>query len=205
MDAAEYKHVVLGLVFLKYISDTFEEHRAKLLASKGEYAHVAAEAPDEYNAENVCWESTETPWKPARARGTSANQSTVGKNVCEAMVAIERDDPRINGVLNENYARPGLDEQRLGELIALTAPVKLTAASEGEKTCCFVELLGRGYEHFLTRLASAEGINGGQLYAPFCIVRRLVEILDVMNLALRGIEADLNPRHADTFPRRPPS
>ena len=247
MDAAEYKHVVLGLIFLKYISDTFEEHRAKLLGGKGDYAGANAEDPDEYKAENVFWVPADARWSHLQA---SAKQPTIGKTVDDAMVAIERDNPRLKGVLPKDYARPGLDKQRLGELIDLIATITLTAASEGEKTHRSVDLLGRVYEYFLTRFASAEGKNGGQFYTPSFVVRCLVEMLKpykgriydpacgsggmfvqsekfveshggklgdisiygqesnattrrlaVMNLALRGIEADFGPEHADTFRR----
>jgi type I restriction enzyme M protein len=247
MDAAEYKHVVLGLIFLKYISDTFEEHRAKLIAGEGDYAGANAEDPDEYKAENVFWVPAEARWSHLQA---SAKQPTVGKIVDDAMVAIERDNIRLKGVLPKDYARPGLDKQRLGELIDVIATIELTAASEGEKTHRSVDLLGRVYEYFLTRFASAEGKNGGQFYTPSCVVRLLVEMLApykgriydpacgsggmfvqsekfveshggkigdisiygqesnattrrlaVMNLALRGIEADFGPEHADTFRR----
>ncbi len=129
MDAAEYKHVVLGLIFLKYISDTFEEHRAKLLAGEGDYAGANAEDPDEYNAENVFWVPADARWSHLQAK---AKQPTIGKTVDDAMVAIERDNPRLKGVLPKDYARPGLDKHRLGELIDLIATISLTAASEGE-------------------------------------------------------------------------
>jgi type I restriction enzyme M protein len=247
MDAAEYKHVVLGLIFLKYISDTFEEHRAKLLEGKGTYEGANAEDPDEYKAENVFWVPVEGRWSHLQA---SAKQPTIGKTVDDAMVAIERDNARLKGVLPKDYARPGLDKQRLGELIDVIATIELTAASEGEKTHRSVDLLGRVYEYFLTRFASAEGKNGGQFYTPSCVVRCLVEMLApykgriydpacgsggmfvqsekfveshggkigdisiygqesnattrrlaVMNLALRGIEADFGEEHADTFRR----
>src|ERR1035441_7545948 len=109
MDAAEYKHVVLGLIFLKYISDAFEEHRAKLLAGKGDYVGANAEDPDEYKAENVFWVPKEGRWSHLQA---SAKQPTIGKIVDDAMVAIERDNPRLKGVLPKDYARPGLAKQR---------------------------------------------------------------------------------------------
>ena len=251
MDAAEYKHVVLGLIFLKYISDTFEEHRAKLLKGQGDYEGANPEDPDEYKAENVFWVPADARWSHLQA---AAKQPSIGKTVDDAMVAIERDNPRLKGVLPKDYARPGLDKQRLGELIDLIATIELTAASEGahrgDKTHRSVDLLGRVYEYFLTRFASAEGKNGGQFYTPSCVVRCLVEMLApfkgriydpacgsggmfvqsekfveshggklgdisiygqesnattrrlaVMNLALRGIEADFGPEHADTFRR----
>ena len=193
------------------------------------------------------WVPKDGRWSHIQA---NAKQPTVGKTVDDAMVAIERDNPRLKGVLPKDYARPGLDKQRLGELIDLIATITLTAASEGEKTHRSVDLLGRVYEYFLTRFASAEGKNGGQFYTPSCVVRCLVEMLApykgriydpacgsggmfvqsekfveshggklgdisiygqesnsttrrlaVMNLALRGIEADFGPEHADTFRR----
>ncbi|MDO9244502.1 MAG: type I restriction-modification system subunit M N-terminal domain-containing protein, partial [Rhodocyclaceae bacterium] len=129
MDAAEYKHVVLGLIFLKYISDTFEEHRAKLLAgsvaNSGDYAGANPEDPDEYKAENVFWVPADARWSYLQA---AAKQPGIGKIVDDAMVAIERDNPRLKGVLPKDYARPGLDKQRLGELIDLIATIILTAA-----------------------------------------------------------------------------
>jgi type I restriction enzyme M protein len=245
MDAAEYKHVVLGLIFLKYISDTFEEHRTKLVEGKGDYNGANPEDADEYRAENVFWVPKEGRWSHLQA---NAKQPTIGKIVDDAMVAIERDNTRLKGVLPKDYARPGLDKHRLGELVDLIATITLTAASEGEKTHRSVDLLGRVYEYFLTRFASAEGKNGGQFYTPSCVVRCLVEMLApykgriydpccgsggmfvqsekfveahggklgdisiygqesnattrrlaVMNLALRGIEADFGKEHADTF------
>ena len=174
MDAAEYKHVVLGLIFLKYISDTFEEHRAKLLAGEGDSAGANPEDPDEYKAENVFWVPADARWSHLQA---NAKQSTIGKTVDDAMVAIERDNPRLKGVLPKDYVRPGLDKHRLGELIDLIATIELTAASEGEKTHRSVDLLGRVYEYFLTRFASAEGKNGGQFYTPSCVDRLIVEML----------------------------
>jgi type I restriction enzyme M protein len=247
MDAAEYKHVVLGLIFLKYISDSFEEHRARLLAGVGDYEGANPEDPDEYKAENVFWVPAEARWSHLQA---NAREATIGKFVDDAMVAIERDNPRLKGVLPKDYARPGLDKQRLGELIDVIATIELPAASEGEQTHRSVDLLGRVYEYFLTRFASAEGKNGGQFYTPSCVVRCLVEMLEpykgriydpccgsggmfvqsekfveshggkiddisiygqesnattrrlaVMNLALRGIEADFGPEHADSFRR----
>jgi type I restriction enzyme M protein len=113
MDAAEYKHVVLGLIFLKYISDTFEEHRAKLVAGEGEYAGADPEDPDEYKAENVFWVPADARWSHLQ---TNAKQPTIGKTVDDAMVAIERDNPRLKGVLPKDYARPGLDKKSLGEI-----------------------------------------------------------------------------------------
>jgi len=177
MDAAEYKHVVLGLIFLKYISDAFEEMRAKLVEGKGDYAGADPEDADEYRAENVFWVPKEARWSHLMA---SAIQPTIGKLVDDAMVALERDNPRLKGVLPKDYARPALDKHRLGELINLIGTITLIAtATEGAdaKSHRSVDLLGRVYEYFLTRFASAEGKNGGQCYTPSCIVRTIVEML----------------------------
>ena len=243
MDAAEYKHVVLGLIFLKYISDAFEEHHATLLAGKGDYAGADPEDPDEYKADNVFW----VP--PGRALDaisrTAPSSPTIGKIVDDAMVAIERDNPRLKGVLPKDYARPALDKHRLGELIDLIGTIGM-----GDKASRSKDILGRVYEYFLGQFASAEGKKGGQFYTPQSVVRLLVEMLApykgriydpccgsggmfvqsekfveahggqlgdisiygqesnattrrlaVMNLALRGIEADFGPEHADTFRR----
>ncbi len=250
MDAAEYKHVVLGLIFLKYISDTFEEHRAKLEAGKGEFKGASPEDKDEYLAANVFWVPKEARWGFLQSRAKLAG---IGKDVDEAMVAIERDNTRLKGVLPKDYARPGLDNHRLGELIDLIGTISLIGGAEAgddAKAHRSVDVLGRVYEYFLTRFASAEGKNGGQFYTPSCVVRVLVEMLApykgriydpccgsggmfvqsekfveahggrigdisiygqesnattrrlaVMNLALRGIEADFGPEHADTFRR----
>jgi type I restriction-modification system DNA methylase subunit len=135
MDAAEYKHVVLGLIFLKYISDTFEEHRAKLVAGQGlsacdaqadDYAGADPEDADEYRAENVFWVPADARWSHLQAK---AKQPTIGKIVDDAMVAIERDNPRLKGVLPKDYARPALDKQRLGELIDLIGTIALVSPS----------------------------------------------------------------------------
>ncbi len=242
MDAAEYKHVVLGLIFLKYISDSFEEHHAKLAAGEGDYAGANPEDQDEYRAENIFWVPKEARWSYLQA---NAKQPSIGKSVDDAMVAIERDNPRLKGVLPKDYARPALDKHRLGELIDLIGTIGL-----GDKENRAKDILGRVYEYFLTQFASAEGKNGGQFYTPSCVVRVLVEMLApykgrvydpccgsggmfiqsekfveahggkigdisiygqesnsttrrlaVMNLALRGIEADFGPEHADTFRR----
>ena len=166
MDAAEYKHVVLGLIFLKYISDTFEEHRAKLLAGEGDYAGANAEDPDEYKAENVFWVPADARWSHLQA---SAKQPTIGKTVDDAMVAIERDNPRLKGVLPKDYARPALDKHRLGELIDLIGTIGL-----GDRANRSKDILGRVYEYFLGRFASAEGKRGGEFYTPQCVDKLLV-------------------------------
>src|SRR6266404_1607522 len=130
MDAAEYKHVVLGLIFLKYISDAFEEHHAALLAGKGEYAGADPEDPDEYKALNVFWVPPGARWTYLQ---NSAKQPEIGKIVDDAMVAIERDNPRLKGVLPKEYARPALDKHRLGELIDLIGTIVLIQSKPGEE------------------------------------------------------------------------
>ena len=158
MDAAEYKHVVLGLIFLKYISDSFEEHHEKLKSGKGDYAGSNPEDPDEYRAENIFWVPPAARWTYLQ---NSAKQPTIGKIVDDAMVAIERDNPRLKGILPKDYARPALDKNRLGELIDLIGTIGL-----GDKSNRSKDILGRVYEYFLSRFASAEGKKGGQFYTP---------------------------------------
>ena len=168
MDAAEYKHVVLGLIFLKYISDAFEELYQDLKARrKTEYTDP--EDRDEYKAENVFWVPKEARWAHLQ---NNAKQPLIGKIIDDAMVAIERDNPTLKGVLPKDYARPALDKQRLGELIDLIGTIGL-----GDKENRSKDILGRVYEYFLSQFASAEGKKGGQFYTPRCVVRVLVEML----------------------------
>jgi type I restriction enzyme M protein len=242
MDAAEYKHVVLGLIFLKYISDSFDEHHAKLVAGAGDYEGANPEDKDEYLAANVFWVPKEARWAHLQA---NAKLPSIGKDVDDAMVALERDNTRLKGALNKNYGRADLDKHRLGELIDLIGSIQLADVASRSK-----DLLGRVFEYFLTQFASAEGKNGGQFYTPSCVVRLLVEMLApykgriydpacgsggmfvqsekfveshggqlgdisiygqesnpttrrlaIMNLALRGIEADFGVENADSFRR----
>ena len=167
MDAAEYKHVVLGLIFLKYISDAFEETHARLERERAEGADP--EDPDEYRAQNVFWVPPEARWAHLEAR---ARQPDVGRSVDDAMTAIERDNPALTNVLPKEYARPGLDTQQLGRLIDLVGNVTVGTADARSK-----DVLGRVYEYFLSRFASAEGKKGGQFYTPRCVVTLLVEML----------------------------
>jgi type I restriction enzyme M protein len=236
MDASEYKHVVLGLVFLKYISDAFQERYDVLKNEK----FADPEDRDEYKSENVFWVPKEARWLSFQA---NAKQPTIGKLIDDAMVAIERDNPSLKGVLPKDYARPTLDKQRLGELIDLVGTIGL-----GDKESRSRDVLGRVYEYFLGKFASAEGKKGGEFYTPRCVVRLLVEMIEPfkgrvydpccgssgmfvqseefirqhggrigdisvygqesnpttwrlakMNLAIRGIEANLGPYHADSF------
>ena len=253
MDAAEYKHVVLGLIFLKYISDAFEARReeiAEMYAAPESEWYVAdatereqyLEDRDEYASQNVFWVAREARWEQLQDK---AKRAGIGKLVDDAMVAIERANPTLKGVLPKDYARPALDKTRLGEVIDLIGNIGL-----GTKEAQSKDILGRVYEYFLKLFASAEGRRGGQFYTPRCVVRTLVEMLasyngrvydpccgsggmfvqseefaeahdgrlgDVsvygqesnattwrlakMNLAIRGIEANLGGEHADSFHR----
>ncbi|AKS23474.1 N-6 DNA methylase [Leptospirillum sp. Group II 'CF-1'] len=241
MDAAEYKHVVLGLIFLKYVSDAFEEFHARLVSTE-----MAAEAdpedPDEYRAESIFWVPMEARWSTLQAH---AKRPEIGKTIDDAMVAIERENKSLKGILPKDYAKPSLDKQRLGELVDLVGTIGL-----GEKDHRSKDILGRVYEYFLSQFASAEGKRGGQFYTPRSVVSVLVEMLapykgrvfdpccgsggmfvqsekfieahggrigDIsiygqesnnttwklaaMNLALRGIEANLGKENADSFHR----
>ena len=246
MDASEYKHVVLGLIFLKYVEDAFEERRGALrdeLAADGitgEQADELLESRDEYTAEGVFWVPPEARWGYLRER---AKQPDIGKLIDNAMDLIEVDNPSLRGVLPKTYARPSLDVRRLGELVDLISGIGLGAAEHREK-----DILGRVYEYFLGRFASSEGKGGGEFYTPRSVVRLLVEMIEPysgrvydpccgsggmfvqaerfveahggrrndiavygqelndttwrlakMNLAIRGIEADLGPRWGDSF------
>ncbi|HEY1068379.1 MAG TPA: class I SAM-dependent DNA methyltransferase, partial [Pirellulales bacterium] len=167
MDAAEYKHVVLGLIFLKYISDAFEEQHALLDADRKSGADP--EDPDEYRAVNIFWVPPEARWPSIRDR---AKNPLIGKFVDDAMLVIERDNPTLKGVLPKDYANSGLDKQRLGQLIDLIGKIGL-----GDKANRSKDILGRVYEYFLSRFAAAEGKNAGQFYTPRCVVQLLVEML----------------------------
>ncbi len=167
MDAAEYKHVVLGLIFLKYISDAFEERHQALLNAKEK--GIDPEDKDEYKADNIFWVPKEARWSALQAKAKSPE---IGRAVDEAMMAIERENPSLKGVLPKEYARPGLDKVRLGELIDLIGTIGL-----GDKENRSKDVLGRVYEYFLSQFASAEGKQGGQFYTPRCVVQVLVEML----------------------------
>ena len=241
MDAAEYKHVVLGLIFLKYISDAFEELHARLVADEPTTG-CDPEDRDEYRGENVFWVPKPARWSAIQA---AAKQPSIGQLIDDAMVAIERDNPSLKGALPKNYGRPGLDKQRLGELVDLIGTIGLGGKEQQAK-----DVLGRVYEYFLSEFALAEGKKGGQFYTPGSVVRVLVAMLAPykgrvydpccgsggmfvqsekfveqhggrlgaisvygqesnettwklarMNLAIRGIEANLGAEHADTFHR----
>ena len=249
MDAAEYKHVVLGLIFLKYISDAFEEQHAKLVAEQDQGADP--EDPDEYRANGIFWVPKDARWPALQA---AAKQPTIGKLIDDAMLAIERDNKTLKGVLPKDYARPALDKRSLGEVIDLIGTIEMIARREDtlfdKRDHRSKDVLGRVYEYFLSQFASAEGKKGGQFYTPRSVVQVLVEMLapykgrvydpccgsggmfvqsekfveahggrigDIsvygqesnpttwklaaMNLAIRGIETNLGPEHADSFHR----
>lgn len=234
MDASEYKHVVLGLIFLKYISDRFEDRYNELVA-EGEGFE---EDKDEYTMEGIFFVPELARWAYIQNNAASPE---IGKIVDEAMSAIENDNKQLKGVLPKNYARPELEKRRLGEVINLFSNLKLHGKEEQD-------MLGRVYEYCLSMFAEAEGKRGGEFYTPACVVRTLVEILRpykgrvydpacgsggmfvqsakfieahqgnlqnisvygqesnpttwkmcIMNLAIRGIEANLGQYNADTF------
>ena len=165
MDAAEYKHVVLGIIFLKYISDAFNERYEALKKE----AHANPEDRDEYLGENVFWVPKESRWKKLQ---DNAKQTTIGKLIDDAMVAIEKENPVLKGVLSKDYARPTLDKTRLGELIDIIGTIGMGDAESRLK-----DILGRVYEYFLGKFANAEGKLGGEFYTPKSSVKLLVEMI----------------------------
>lgn len=234
MDSGEYKHVVLGLIFLKYISDKFETKYNELVEEGSGFE----EDIDEYTAENIFWVPAEARWDFIKDH---AKDVKIGQIIDDAMLSIEKENASLKGVLEKRYARPEIDKRRLGELIDLISTIKLHSKSEKD-------LLGRVYEYFLGKFASAEGKGGGEFYTPTSVVKVLVEMLEPykgriydpacgsggmfiqsekfveehqgrtqdlsiygqelnsttwklcrMNLAIRGLDGNLGPNHADTF------
>ena len=239
LDAAEYKHVVLGLIFLKYISDTFQAKYRELKAT-AETDFTDPEDRDEYAADNIFWVPQQARWETIQE---AAKQASIGKIIDDAMTAIEKENESLQGVLPKDYSRPALDKRRLGELVDIISNIDLQAKQSGAK-----DPLGRVYEYFLGRFAAAEGKGGGEFYTPQCVVQLLVSMIqpykgrvfdpccgsggmfvqserfveehggrlgDIavygqesnpttwklakMNLAIRGIDADLGQHPADTF------
>ena len=170
IDAAEYKHVVLGLIFLKYISDSFETLHARLTAGEGEYQHADPEDPDEYRAENVFWVPPNARWSHIKAQ---ARQETIGKILDESMEAIERENNTLRGILPKVFSRPNVASATLGELIDLVGNIAL-----GDEAAKSRDLLGKVYEYFLGQFALTEGKKGGQFYTPGSIVKLLVEMIE---------------------------
>ncbi|MDP2792363.1 MAG: class I SAM-dependent DNA methyltransferase [Rectinemataceae bacterium] len=170
IDAAEYKHVVLGLIFLKYISDAFEELYSKLKSDEGEFFGADPEDKDEYKAENVFFVPDIARWSFLRSK---AKLPTIGKEIDNAMDAIENDNPSLKDVLPKVYARGNLDPTSLGGLIDLIANIAL-----GDAKARSADVLGHVFEYFLGEFALAEGKKGGQFYTPRSVVELLVEILE---------------------------
>ena len=167
LDAAEYKHVVLGLIFLKYVSDAFEEKHAALAADVDSGADP--EDPDEYRAESIFWVPQEARWSFLSDRAT---QPKIGKHVDDAMLLLEEENPALKGVLPKDFARPALDKQRLGELIKLIGDIGFKDKEKRGR-----DVLGEVYMYFLSRFAAAEGKRGGQFHTPKCIVELLVTMI----------------------------
>lgn len=166
MDAAEYKHVVLGLIFLKYVSDSFEEKYQQLVAE----GYGDEEDRDEYAADNIFYVPKEARWGEIQKYATSTE---IGKVIDNALEVIEKENDSLKGVLTKNYSRPELDKTRLGELVTLFTNIEVGSTAAQEK-----DVLGRVYEYFLSKFASAEGKLGGEFYTPSCIVRTLVSMLE---------------------------
>ena len=170
IDAAEYKHIALGLIFLKYISDSFEALHSKLIEGKGNYKGADPEDVDEYKAENVFFVPPTARWSYLHSR---AKLTTIGKDIDDAMEAIEKVNPTLKGILPKVYARPNLDKASLGGLIDMIGNIAL-----GDEAAKSKDLLGRVYEYFLGEFANAEGKKGGQFYTPKSIVRLMVEMIE---------------------------
>ena len=166
MEPSDYKHVALGLIFLKYISDAFEAKREELLDEE----LADAEDPEEYLAENVFWVPKQARWSHLQAR---AKQPTIGKDIDNAMLAIEARNASLKGVLPKDYARPALNKVMLGELIDLVSGIGMAEEADRSR-----DILGRVYEYFLGGFAGAEGKRGGEFYTPRSVVRLLVEMLE---------------------------
>lgn len=166
MEPSDYKHVALGLIFLKHISDSFEAKRAELLADYPD----GAEDRDEYAADNVFWVPPTARWSHLQA---NAKSPSIGKMIDEAMFAIEKDNDNLKGVLPKDYARPSLNAVMLGELIDLISNIAL-GAQKGEAR----DILGRVYEYFLGQFAGSEGKRGGEFYTPRSVVRVMVEMIE---------------------------
>ncbi|MEO6118635.1 MAG: class I SAM-dependent DNA methyltransferase [Methylotenera sp.] len=170
IDAAEYKHIVLGLIFLKYISDSFEQHFAKLSEGKGDYVGADPEDKDEYAAENVFFVPQDARWSYLQS---NARQPEIGKMVDAAMDAIEKENASLKGVLPKVFARDNLDPTSLGQLIDLVGNIAL-----GDAKSRSADVLGHVFEYFLGEFALAEGKQGGQFYTPRSVVELLVEMLE---------------------------
>lgn len=166
IDAAEYKNVALGLIFLKYISESFQELYDKLVADE----QSEPEDRDEYKAENIFFVPEQARWKSLQAK---AKLPTIGQELDDAMEAIEKENPELRHVLPKVFGKPNLDKTSLGELIDLISNTELKVENEKSK-----DLFGRVYEYFLGEFANAEGKKGGQFYTPKSIVKLMVEMIE---------------------------
>ena len=182
MDAAEYKHLVLGLIFVKFISDTFAAHRTEVAArlADPDDEHYYGQAADEdlaaeledrdyYREVNVFWVPETARWEALRA---AAKQPDIGKRIDEALTLIESENPKLKGILDKRYARAQLPDGKLGELVDLVSTIGFGASAAQAR-----DVLGQVYEYFLGMFASAEGKRGGQFYTPRSIVKTLVAVL----------------------------
>jgi type I restriction enzyme M protein len=180
MDAAEYKHLVLGLIFVKYVSDTFAARRAELeckftdlddeyFLDDPELIPAELEDRDYYKEVNVFWVPEEARWEALRA---AAKQPDIGRRIDDALALIENENPKLKGILDKRYARAHLPDGKLGELVDLISTIGF-----GEDASQARDVLGQVYEYFLGQFASAEGKKGGQFYTPASIVKTLVAVL----------------------------
>jgi type I restriction enzyme M protein len=182
MDAAEYKHLVLGLIFVKFVSDSFEAHKSALekrLQNPDDELFLHDASPDElaeeleerdyYTAENVFWVPETARWSKLQA---AAPQPDIGKRIDDALGEIERENPKLKGILDRRFARAQLPDGKLGELVNLIATIGF-----GENPSAARDILGQVYEYFLGMFANAEGKRGGQFYTPASIVKTLVQVL----------------------------
>ena len=168
IDASEYKSVVLGLIFLKYISDKFET-KYRQLVDEGEGFE---EDKDEYTAENIFFVPENARWKVIAA---AAHTPEIGAVIDEAMRSIEKENKRLKDILPKNFARPELDKRRLGEVVDLFTNIQMVEHGDSK------DILGRTYEYCLSKFAEQEGKLAGEFYTPACVVRTLVEILQPYN------------------------
>jgi len=166
MDASEYKHVVLGLIFLKFVSDSFNDKYEELVCEAAGFE----EDEDEYTAENIFYVPLEARWSTIASNATSPE---IGKVIDNAMESLEKTNQSLKGVLSKNYSRPELDKTRLGELVTMFTNIEVGTEIAQER-----DVLGRVYEYFLSKFASAEGKLGGEFYTPSCVVRTLVEMIE---------------------------
>lgn len=190
MDAAEYKHIVLGLIFVKYISDTFQTRRAELThkftdasddyfleGADADSINTELEDRDYYREVNVFWVPEAARWESLRAQ---AKQADIGKRIDDALALIELENPKLKGILDKRYARVQLPDGKLGELVDLVSKIGFGESTDGENNTAknhARDLLGQVYEYFLGQFASAEGKRGGQFYTPASIVKTLVAVL----------------------------